>query len=283
MTAPPQPPASPRWPAPPEDDRPSGATPYRHGPARSDLSTPPPLPAPTYQRRHRGWRLAGLAAVGLLVAAGAASTVPEMVRDTQEEVFALPAGTIELDLRGDAGDIVLREAGPGREPGIVAEKHWSFREPTVEVSAAGGVTSASLDCPSLAQLGQCYASWTVTVPEGLKVVVRANVGDVDVAGLTGEVTVQGSVGDVQVSGAPSTLDVSTSVGSIDAALSEPASSVRLRSSVGDVDLRLPGDVAYDVQASSSLDAATVDVETSSDSDYEVDVETSVGSVSVTEG
>lgn len=281
MTAPPRPPSSPRWPTPPEDDRPAGATPYPHGSAGHEVPTvPPPLPSPTYHRRHRWLRLAGLGVVGLLVVAGAASTVPEMVRDTDQEVFVLPAGTVELDLRGGAGDVVLREGG---EPGIVAEKHWSFREPRVRVSTTGGVTSASLDCSSPARLGQCWADWTVTVPAGVPVVVRAGVGDVDVAGLTGAVTVHGSVGDVQVSGAPSSLDVSTSVGSVDAVLSEPASSVRLRTSVGDVDLRLPGDVAYDVDAQAALDEPVVEVETSTTSGYDVDVRSSVGSVVITDG
>lgn len=281
MTAPPRPPSSPRWPTPPEDDRPAGGTPYPQDAARRAPSPPASAPpAPTYHRRHRGLRLGGLAVVGLLVAAGAASTVPEMVRDADEEVFALPEGTVELDLRGGAGDVVLREGG---EPGIVAEKHWSFREPEVRVSTVGGVTSASLDCSSAARLGQCWADWAVTVPAGMPVVVRAGVGDVDVAGLTGAVTVHGSVGDVQVGGAPSSLDVSTSVGSVDVVLSEPASSVRLRTSLGDVDLRLPGDVAYDVDARSAVDAPVVEVETSSASEHDVEVSTSVGSVVITEG
>ena len=135
----------------------------------------------------------------------------------------------------------------------------------------------------LAQFGQCYADWSVAVPAGMTVVLRASVGDVDVAGLTGEVSVQGAVGDVTVAGAPSSLDVSTSVGQIDATLDEPAGSVRLRTSVGDIDLRLPDGVEYDVRAESSLDPATVEVETSSDSEYDVEVTTSVGSVLITDG
>lgn len=262
--------------------------PYRHVPRppadvpSAPPSAPPPLPAPTFHRRHRGFRLAGLALVGLVVAAGAMSTVPEMVRDAEDEVLALPEGTVELDLRGDIGDVVVREVASGRPTGITAHKHWSFREPAVRVDTAGGVTSVSLACTA-ASVGECYADWTVAVPEGLKLVLRPGVGDVDVSGVTGEVAVHGSVGDVQVSGAPSSLEVTTSVGQVDALLREPAESVRLRSSVGDIELRLPEGVAYDVRATSPLDETTVEVQTSDESGYDVDVTTGVGSVLVTDG
>lgn len=243
---------------------------------------PPPLPAPTYHRRHRGLRLAGLGVVGLLVLAGTASTVPEMVRDAQDEVHALPEGTVELDLSGDVGDVSVREAVGGEAASVTASKHWSFREPTVELSTTDAVTSVSLDCPRVARFGQCYADWDVVVPEGMAVVVRASVGDVDVADLSGPVSVRGSVGDVTVSGAPSRLDASTSVGQIDVTLDEPVETVRLRSSVGDVSLRLPADVTYDVHAASAVDDPVVQVQTSTTSPYAVDVSSSVGSVLVTD-
>lgn len=255
--------------APPRDDRAPHA--------------PPPLPAPVYHRRHRGVRLAGLAVVGVLVTSGVLSTVPQMVRDARDEAFVLPDGTVELNLRGDAGDVVVREVEDGRPTGITASKHWSFREPTARVDTAGGVTSVFLDCPPAPLVGQCYADWTVAVPAGTTVVLRAGLGDVDVSGVTGEVTVDGSVGDVRVAGSPSALDVTTSVGQVSAVLRDPAGSVRLRSDVGDIDLRLPEGVAYDVRASSPLDPATVEVETSDRSQYDVDVTTDVGSVVITDG
>lgn len=267
----------------PEDDRRPGATPYRHVPrTRGTPATPPPLPTPTYHRRHRGFRVAGLAVVGLLVTAGAVSTVPEMVRDAEDEVFALPEGTAELHLRGDAGDVLVRGVADGQPTGITASKHWSFAEPTARVDTAGGVTSVFLDCTPV-PFGQCYADWAVAVPEGMKVVLRTSVGDVDVAGVTGDVTVDGSVGDVRVTGSPTTLEVTTSVGQVSAVLQEPAESVRLRSSVGDIDLRLPEGVTYDVRATSPLDPAAIGVETSDQSEYDVDVSTSVGSVVITDG
>ncbi|WP_156875722.1 DUF4097 family beta strand repeat-containing protein [Ornithinimicrobium pekingense] len=272
--------------APPQDSPVPGATAYRHAPPPQDLTrpgAPPPLPAPTYHRRHRGLRIAGLGVVGLLVLAGAASTVPEMVRDAEEEVHALPGGTVELDLSGDVGDVSVREVAAGQEPSVTASKHWSFREPTVEVSTTDAVTSVSLDCPRLARFGQCYADWDVLVPEGMAVVMRASVGDVDIADVTGAVTVRGSVGDVSVSGTPARLDASTSVGQIDVTLDEPVGTVRLRSSVGDVTLRLPAGVTYDVDAVSAVDEPVVQVQTSTTSPYAVDVSSSVGSVLVTDG
>lgn len=261
------------------------SAPTRPAPAPQDVPpAPPPLPTPTYHRRHRGLRVAGAAVVGLLVGAGAVATVPEMVRDADEQVITVPPDTVRLDLRGDVGDVDVRAAAGGEEARVTASKHWSFREPVARVTSQDGALSVSLDCPRVPSvLGRCDADWEVVVPAGTDVVVRAGVGDVEVIGLTGEVAVHGSVGDVLVSGAPSSLDVATSVGEVDVVLDEPAESVRVRTSVGDVALRLPEGVTYDVRAASSLEPATVEVDSSSTSPYEVEVSTGVGSVLVGHG
>lgn len=248
-----------------------------------DHPVQPPLPAPAYARRHGPVRAVGGAAVALLVAGGVAATVPAMVEDAEHQVLTLPAGTAELVVLGDAGDVDVRAAAPGEEPVVAATKHWSFREPTPVVTTTGDVTTVSLDCPSAAQLAQCYADWQVAVPAGMPVTVRASVGEVDVTGLTGDVTVDGSVGDVTVTGAPTSLRVTTSVGQIRATLAEPPASVELRTAVGDVELRLPDGATYDVRATATLDPAVVEVESDPASEHEVRVSSSVGSVLVTGG
>lgn len=274
---------------PPQDTPPPAGAPWVGPPPVGHPGGPPPQPqpsaqpAPAYHRRHRPLRLGGAALVGLLVAGGAASNVPEMVRDAEVERLALPAGTQVLDLRAAAGEVVVRAAAEGEEPAVVADKHWSLGEPTTSVTTAGGVTSVALDCPPTGFVGRCYADWDVTVPADLSVVLRTEVGDVDVAGLTGDLEVHGSVGDVTVAGAPTTLDVTTSVGRVSATLEEPPDSVRLRTSVGDVDLRLPAGVAYDLVDASALERASVDVETSGTSPHRVEVGSSLGTVRVGDG
>lgn len=247
---------------------------------------PVPLPAPPstprYDPRHRGVRVVGAVAVGVLTLGLSAGTVPEMVRDSQTQTFEVPAGTRELRIVGDVGDVDVRGVAAGGATGISAEKHWSFREPRARAETSDGVTTVTMDCPGFPVLGQCYANWDVAVPEDLTVVVRTSVGDVAASGLAGVVVVHSAVGAVTVTGAPSSLDVSTSVGDVEAVLSSPAERVLVRSSVGDVQVTLPAGVTYDVEAR-SMDPADVRVDTSPTSDYEVVVESSVGSVLVTQG
>lgn len=243
---------------------------------------PPPTTAPRYDPRHRPVRVAAAAGVALLTVGAAAMGVPEMVRDSRVQSFAVPEGTRELRVVSDVGDVDVRGVPDGGATGLSADKHWSFREPEARQETVGAVTTVSLECPGIATFGQCYADWTVAVPEDLKVVVRSTVGDVDLEGLTGDLVVTSSVGQVTVAASPSSLDVTTSVGDVSAVLGEPADRVSVRTSVGDVDLTLPGGVAYDVQAS-SLDPADVRVETSPGSEHEVTVESSVGSVLVADG
>ncbi|RIK15603.1 MAG: hypothetical protein DCC50_07585 [Acidobacteria bacterium] len=250
----------------------------------ADRVSPPPSPpsAPRYDPRHRGLRVVGATVAGLLTLGLAVGTVPEMVRDSQTQSFTLPEGTRELRIVGDAGDVDLRGVAAGVPTGISAEKHWSFREPHARAETSDGVTTLTMDCPGFPALGQCYADWDVAVPEDLTVVVRTSVGDVDAAGLTGDVVVRSSVGGVKVAGAPSSLDVTTSVGDVEAVLTSPAERLVARSAVGDVRVTLPGDVAYDLRTT-GMDPADVRVETSSTSDYEVVLNSGVGSIVVTAG
>lgn len=249
-----------------------------------DRVSPPPAPpsTPRYDPRHRGVRVVGAAVVGLLTLGLAVGTVPEMVRDSQTQSFAVPEGTRELRIVGDVGDVDVRGVAAGLPTGISAEKHWSFREPHARAETSDGVTTLTMDCPGFPALGQCYADWDVAVPEDLDVVVRTSVGDVDAAGLVGDVVVRSSVGAVAVTGTPSSLDVSTGVGDVDAVLTTPAEQVLVRSGVGDVHVTLPGDVAYDLRTK-GMEPADVRVDTSSTSDYEVVLESGVGSVLVSEG
>ncbi|AXH96833.1 DUF4097 family beta strand repeat-containing protein [Ornithinimicrobium avium] len=246
-----------------------------------DRVAPPPGPtsAPRYDPRHRGLRIGGAALVGLLGIGLAVSTVPEMVRDAEVQSFDLPAGTQELRIVGDVGDVDLRGVPEGGRTGISADKHWSFREPAARVESTGGITTVTMDCPEFA-VGQCYADWDVAVPSHVTVVVRTSVGDVDADGLTGDLAVHSSVGDIAVTGSPAVLEVSTSVGDVSATLGAPADRVTLRTSVGDVALTLPGGVAYDLKAQ-GLDPADVRVETSPTSEHHVSVESDLGSVLVT--
>lgn len=244
--------------------------------------SPAPPSTPRYEPRHRAVRVVGAAFVGLLALALAAGTVPEMVRDSQTQSFALPEGIHELRIVTQSGDVDLRGVAAGGRTGIEAEKHWSFREPQAHVETSDGVSTVTMECPGFPVFGQCYADWDVAVPEDLAVVVRSTIGDVDAAGLTGDVVVRGSVGQVTVAGAPSSLEVTTSMGDIDAVLSSPTDRVVVRTSLGDVRVTLPADVAYDV-TTKSTDPADVRVDTSPTSDHEVVVETSLGSILVAEG
>ena len=243
---------------------------------------PPPSTAPRYDPRHRAVRVAAAGAVALVTVGAATMGVPDLVRDSDVQSFALPEGTRELRVVSDAGDVDVRGVAAGGQTGIDADKHWSFREPEVTLETVGAVTTVSMECRGIATLGQCYADWTVSVPEDLKVIVRSSVGDVDLAGLTGDLAVSSSVGAVTVAASPSSLDVATSVGDVSAVLGEPADRVSVRTSVGDVELTLPAGVTYDLRAS-SLDPADVLVQTSSSSEHEVTVESSVGSILVTDG
>lgn len=247
----------------------------------SPLPVPPTAATPVYQRPHRAARIAGGSVVGLLVALGALTTVPEVVQAGAQESYAVPAGATEVHVEGDVGEVRVREVATDQPTGITVDKHWSFAEPTARVRTDGPVATASLECPDWS-LRRCYADWTVDVHPGATVVVRTDVGDISVTGVTGVVRATSTVGDIHVTGSPTDVEASTAVGSVRLEASAPPSSLRVRSRLGDIDVALPAGVSYDVRAE-SIDTPQVGVVTSPSSPHVVDVATSVGRVQVREG
>ena len=129
-------------------------------------------------------------------------------------------------------------------------------------------------------MARCYGDFSLVVPEGMDITVRSSTGDVDLTGVTGPVTVQSSVGDVRLEGAPSEADLRSSVGQVTAVLGEPASMLSVQTAVGDIDLTLPGEVAYDVRSRSEVSDVVTTVRQDSRSEYVVDVSSNVGTITI---
>lgn len=223
-------------------------------------------------------RAFGAGLTALMVAGSVVSATPALVRSTELVELAWPEGSTGLRLTPGPGTVTIRE---GSTPGIEIEQTTSFTDPQARVTeAADGTTVLDLSCPQ-GVLKRCHADWSIVVPEGASLDLTEVIGDVRLEEVTGPVAVSGSVGDVSLTGSPSTVDVRLSVGNLDVELSAPASEVTVQTNVGDVELRLPGEVAYDVRTRSDVAAEVVEVARDADSPYRVDVSTNVGDIRIT--
>lgn len=270
----------------------------------NDLQHPPPTgqarpvqpPTPAQVRSSRpGYavlRRVGGIIVAVLIGSAAISAVPGMATQEatgvvtldQEALAALErTGTVLVE--GDRGDIVVREAAEGQAPGVTTTSRWSFREPDeATLGTTGEELVVSSSCPSglLGSWGTCSIDVELVVPPGTSVEVRGSLGTVDVE-TSGEVSARTSLGDIRISGTPEVVHAETSLGGIRVRADEPPALVSVISSLGDVDIQLPGAVPYAVEVETSLGDQDVRVQRDPEARHTVRAETSLGGVRIVPG
>lgn len=234
-------------------------------------------PAPGYG----GVRTIGAVAALLLVGGSAASTVPEMMRTSTVQTEPLDASLTTLVLTAGVGKVDVREVSPGEQPSVSTELTYTTRRPQVELVEdpnAPGTVQAQVDCGPTPWFG-CNVDWGVAVPAGTALEITTSLGEVEV-NTTGDVVVRGATGDIDINGSPTSVDVGTSLGNVSLAVEAAPASVLVRTSVGDVNLRLPQET-YTVRTSTQHGAENVTVSVAEDADHSVTVETTLGSIRIT--
>lgn len=222
----------------------------------------------------------GAALTAGLVATGALSAAPSLVRTTETAELGWPAASTQLVLRPGPGSVQIRE---GSVPGISVEQTWSFADPEPTVTTSGaGVTTVALNC-SQGLVTRCQGDWEIVVPEGTDLVVDGAVGDIELEGVTGRVRVDAAAGDVHLSGSPVVVDASLDLGTISAVLSEAPAEVRARTNLGDIELIVPGGVAYDVRTRADAADVQVRVEHDPGSPHRIDMTANLGSIRIDRG
>lgn len=226
------------------------------------------------------WVVAGLLTVLLVAAVGFALAGP-MLKQTATSEQALPADITRLVVDNAAGDVRIRAAGAGEEPGVTTSTEWGLRRPDVSVDTSGGTATLHADCPRGILITTCSTDWTVVVPAGADVDVDEGAGRVMIEGIDGHVDVHAGVGDVRISETTaSSIRADLGVGSLWIESVEPPRDVRAKVGVGGLALQLPDHVTYDVDAASGVGDASNQLGSDPRADRTVTLESGVGSVSV---
>lgn len=223
--------------------------------------------------------IAGLVTVVLVLLVGAALVGP-MLRQTESTDHALPSGISQLELHNGSGDIRVRAAEPGESPGVTSTVEWGLRKPTTSVESSGGTATLRGGCPEgIATV--CSTEWVVVVPAGTGVDIEHGVGDVSVEGTEGEVAIEAGIGDIELSEvAAERVDVDLGVGAVRIESVEPPSSVRANVGVGDLSVRLPHTVTYDIRTRAGVGEANSALGSDPASPRTVTLENGVGQITV---
>lgn len=225
------------------------------------------------------WVVAVLIAVVLVLAAGAAMAGP-MLKQTKTVEQALPTSTTTLELTNAVGDVRVRTAEAGEDPGVTRTTEWGLSEPDVTVDTSGGTATLESACPSEI-FTTCSTDWTVVLPEGADVDIEEGAGRVTVEGIAGDVDVEAGVGDIRISESTSGhVSADLGVGALWMEFVEPPQDVRAEVGVGGLSVQLPESASYDVNLASGVGDARNDIGSDAGSDRTVTLESGVGSVSV---
>lgn len=228
--------------------------------------------------------IVGSLLAAVLVLALALPAIGQLVQSTSTTQEDLPTDITGLTLDGAVGDITVRAAGPDEDPSLRATIRSGLTTPRVEAVVSGTGVELSDTCRS-SWWDNCSVSWDLVVPEATELTIVSSVGDVSITETSGPLTVTSSVGSVTASGisAP-TVQVRSSVGDVDLRLVRPPQNVRATSSTGDVTVTVPDDgTSYRVVTDSSIGSVSNEVGSDPGADHAIEVRTSVGDITLRRG
>jgi len=254
--------------------------------------TAPAPPAP-----NRAVLLAAVLFVVLVVAAGASGLVAEAFRSHSERTVALDPRAGQLTIRNLIGDVHLSPSPDGLVHVRTTATHGVQEPRLVQESTASGVLLEAVCEESLAN--ECTVAYTVELPPTTVVRVAAGSGDVIATGLAGGLDVDLDSGDVTLLDVSGSVRVATGAGDVEAArlrsdtvlVGSDAGSARIelltaptvlgaRVDHGDVDITVPGERRYRVQAASAAGSELIAVGTDRTSPHEITVTSETGDIEI---
>ena len=187
-----------------------------------------------------------------------------------------PLTALVIDARAASVAIAV-----GDGPVTVTEEHrYSSGKPTT----AHQVTGQTLQ---LSESGcgdddaRCDVGYTIRMPKALSADITAQAGAVKLDGLAGDVHVTTQAGAVEGLALTSgEVIVKTEAGAASLEFAEAPTLVRTTTSVGAVELRVPGTTAYAVDVKTSAGTSSVGVENDPASTHRIEVHTDVGAVKI---
>jgi hypothetical protein len=221
--------------------------------------------APAPAKAHPAVVAAAALLVVVVCGTGAMQLLAQVVDGTIERTSTITPAADRFVLDAEVGDVSLTPSADGQVHVRTVVRHGLGEPEVVEESTPAGVRLA-VDCNDLLASG-CDVRYLVEVPPAFEVHVGGAAGDVTASRLTGPVTVERMAGDIAVFDMAGPLDLSSAAGEITAVglrsevvravshtgdlrlelLAAPRS-LDLRSDAGEIDLAVPGDVAYRLDA-----------------------------------
>lgn len=227
------------------------------------------------------WRAVGAIVATLAIVSGVLGAISLITRNSEQESQTYYQQVSHVVATIDTGDIAVI-SGDDSSVTISRYTHWSMRKPTIEESWLGDTLTITASCPNLTMYQMnCGVDYSLTVPPGVTLDIKTNVGDVSVTGIQGNVTMSSDTGDVSASslGSPQ-VTASTDVGDVSLGFSIAPTTVAAESDTGDVSVVVPDDQKYSVETDTEVGEVSVTIGEDSQSDRSISASTDVGDVTI---
>jgi putative adhesin len=214
-------------------------------------------------------------AFGTLTACSSGATT------TDEQSYEISDRVSALVVDGRAAAVTI-ETGDG--PVTVTEVyHYSDDRPGTSHRVDGSTLRLS-DTGCRNDEVRCSVEFRIRMPSATTATVTARAGAVKITGLAGNITVTTDAGAVQAHGlAADQVTVTTQAGAASLDFAEAPTMVKAATQVGAVEVKLPGDTAYAVDAATSVGSSDVTVRRDPASAHRIQVKTDVGAIRVENG
>jgi hypothetical protein len=218
---------------------------------------------------------AATAAVALLLplaaCTGGSTTTDEVAYRIDESVTALVIGARAANV-----DIVT-----GDGPVTVTEEHRYSRGKPTTAHSVDGATLRLTESGCGDDDARCDVRYRIRVPAAMSVDITAQAGAVKMDGVGGKVDVTTEAGAVEGRALTSdAVTVRTELGATSLEFAEAPASISTTTSMGAVDLRVPGATAYAVDVRTPAGAQSVRVDQDPASAHHIRVRTDVGAVQI---
>jgi hypothetical protein len=174
------------------------------------------------------------------------------VEERTEQIFNV-GDAPTLDVGNFAGDVTVRSGGSGEIRVIVTKRAGSdgqLDRIDVDVREVGDGVQIRTSHPGTS-IGGASVRLEVFVPSDARLELDTGAGNVAVDGVRGEISARSGAGNVRVQGAAAPVDLDVGAGEIDYE-GEPQGDCVFNSNVGNVTLRLPGDVNAEVRLTTGI-------------------------------
>jgi Putative adhesin len=154
---------------------------------------------------------------------------------------------------------------------------------TKEVTGTSAVLTSR--CPDGINFGDsCRVEYKVTIPARVAVDIEGAAGNIVLTGPIANATVKTTAARITGSGlGAGTIAATTTAGEVELAFAAAPTSVEVKSTAGSITLTVPGGEKYNVTVDTTIGSQDVTVDKDSSSSHRINVETTVGAVTVKKG